>query len=118
MLQTDDHPDVLLKQARGRQPGAGRLLVHYRNYLQLIARSLLGHDLHPLVDTSDVVQETFLEAFRDFDQFHGRDEPDLVAWLRSVLAHKLAGMARYHFATRRDLPGTVRSRKNWNDQAV
>jgi RNA polymerase sigma-70 factor (ECF subfamily) len=97
-------PEQLLAQARGGDDAAlGRLLELYRNYLRLMARSLIGGALQAKLDPSDVVQETFLKAHADFRQFLGQGEPELVAWLRSILVHRLADMARHHKARGRDL---------------
>ena len=95
----------LLRRARaGDADARGRLLEAYRSYLTLLARVQLGRDLRGKVDPSDLVQEAFLEAHRDFGQFQGRTEPELMAWLRRVLATNLADQVRrYRGSQRRDL---------------
>src|SRR4051794_31655487 len=99
MTRAEAVPERLLEQARaGDEAALGRLLELYRNYLGLMARSLIGRALRAKLDPSDVVQETFLEAHADFNQFLGQGEPALVAWLRSILVHRLADMARHHQA--------------------
>jgi RNA polymerase sigma-70 factor (ECF subfamily) len=96
-------PEILLAQARGGDAAAlGRLLELYRNYLRLVARSLLGRVLRLRLDPSDLVQETFLDAHRDFAQFTGAGEPELIAWLRRTLVRNLADQARRHRAPGRD----------------
>ena len=40
------------------------------------------------------MQETLLKAHQHFDQFQGRTEPELAAWLRQILARNLADLAR------------------------
>jgi RNA polymerase sigma-70 factor (ECF subfamily) len=45
------------------------------------------------------VQETFLEAQRDFAQFRGGSEAELRAWLRALLVHNLDNLARGFRAT-------------------
>jgi RNA polymerase sigma-70 factor (ECF subfamily) len=45
------------------------------------------------VNPSDLVQETFLEAYRDFGHFRGRTEAEWLAWLRRILVHNLARLA-------------------------
>ncbi len=52
------------------------------------------------LDPSDLVQETFLEAHRDFPQFRGSDEAELLAWLRQVLVRNLANQVRRYLGTR------------------
>jgi RNA polymerase sigma-70 factor (ECF subfamily) len=93
----------LIEDARREEPGAlDRLLESYRNYLRLVARAGLGDALRGKADPSDLVQETLLKAHRNFDDFRGRDEPELVAWLRKILARNLADLARrYHGAASR-----------------
>jgi len=99
-----DAPEALLGLARASDAAAlGRLLEGYRNYLRLMARSLIGQALRLKLDPSDLVQETFLEAQRDFLRFRGGDEPELVAWLRKILVHNLANQVEFHRAGRRDL---------------
>jgi RNA polymerase sigma-70 factor (ECF subfamily) len=95
----------LLRRARAGDPSArGRLLEAYRGYLTLLARVQLGRELRGKVDASDLVQEAFLEAHRDFEQFRGETEAELLAWLRRVLATGLADqLRRYRRTRRRDL---------------
>jgi RNA polymerase sigma-70 factor (ECF subfamily) len=98
-------PEDLLGRARaGDAEARGRLLEGYRSYLTLLARVQLGRDLRGKVDPSDLVQETFMEAHRDFRQFHGEAETELRAWLRRLLATSLADQVRRYRGTRqRDL---------------
>jgi RNA polymerase sigma-70 factor (ECF subfamily) len=64
--------EQLLQQARaGHAPALGTLLERYRAYLSVLARVQIGRRLRGKVDESDVVQEAFLGAARDFPQFRG-----------------------------------------------
>jgi RNA polymerase sigma-70 factor, ECF subfamily len=97
-------PEDLMGQARrGDEAALGRLLELYRNYLRLLARSLLGGGLRVKLDPSDLVQETFLKAHQQFAGFGGVHEPELLAWLRRILVRSLADAARHHRARVRDL---------------
>jgi RNA polymerase sigma-70 factor (ECF subfamily) len=92
-----DDPEVLLTAARQTgEPGLGRLLERYRAYLSLLARAQIGRHLRSRVDDSDVVQETFLAAHRDFATFRGTTEAEFVGWLRNILAARLADLMRQH----------------------
>ena len=96
--------DRLIEEARHDEPGAlDRLLESYRNYLRLVARAGLGAALRGKADPSDLVQETLLKAHQHFDQFQGGSEPELVAWLRQILARNLADLARRYRASSRRL---------------
>jgi RNA polymerase sigma-70 factor, ECF subfamily len=103
MLQDEIWPGGLLEQARhGDEVARGELLEHYRNYLRLVARSMIGSTLRIKLESSDLVQDTFLKAHRDFAQFAGRTERELVAWLRQILAHSLANQVKHHRGQGRD----------------
>src|SRR5579885_1988338 len=99
----DAIPEQLLERARSGDAAAlGRLLELYRNYLRLVARTLIGQALRVRLDASDLVQETFLKAAREFGQFLGSTEPELTAWLRQILVRTLANRAKRHRRQARD----------------
>ena len=83
--------EQLLAEARGgRRESLGRALELNRTYLTLLARTQFDLHLQGRVDASDVVQETFLDACRDFDHFRGSSPGEWVAWLRKILIYNLA----------------------------
>jgi RNA polymerase sigma-70 factor (ECF subfamily) len=97
-----DVVQLLADARRGRADCLGRLLELYRNYLNLLARTQIDLHLRGRVDPSDVVQEAFLEASRDFAQFRGGTEAELIGWLRRILLFNLAQIAQKHTARKRD----------------
>ena len=104
MSLDDRAPEILLAQARAGDAAAlGRLLELYRNYLRLVARALIGQALQVRLDASDLVQETFLKAHRDFAHFKGRGERELIAWLRQTLVRTAADQVKHHRRMGRDL---------------
>jgi len=97
------HSDLkrLIDQGRGGDASVlGKLLEGYRSYLTLLARLSLRKRLQGKLAESDVVQEVFLEAYRDFGQFRGKTEKELTSWLRKILAHNLANLVRHYCGTR------------------
>ncbi len=103
-MSPSDPPDPvqLLDLARAGQGAAlGQLLELYRRYLLLLARLQIGRRLQGKVEAADLVQETFLEAHRDFSQFRGGTEEELVSWLRRILASNLANQVRHYYGTQR-----------------
>ena len=97
-------PDIeqLLHLARtGDGSALGQLVELYRNYLTLLARMQIGRRLQGKVDASDLVQETFLAAHRDFARFRGTTEGEFVCWLRQILAGNLADLVKHYFNARR-----------------
>jgi RNA polymerase sigma-70 factor (ECF subfamily) len=77
----------------------GLLLESCRSYLRLLANRTLEEDLQSKASASDLVQETFLEAQRDFASFTGRTEAELFCWLRRILLHNIGSFARHYRAT-------------------
>jgi RNA polymerase sigma-70 factor (ECF subfamily) len=86
-----------LPEARaGSREALGRALEACRDYLLLVANRQLDPDLRAKGGASDLVQETFLEAQRDFSQFRGTSGGELLAWLRQMLLHNLGAFRRHY----------------------
>src|SRR5438132_3941380 len=95
-------PEQFLGLARaGSGPALGQLLELYQDYLSLLARLQIGRRLQGKVDASDLVQETFMKAHRDFAQFRGASEAEWVSWLRQILAGNVAHLVRRYCGTQR-----------------
>lgn len=87
----------LLEQARqGDREAFGRLLEAQRAALHRLAERQLDARIAVRMDASDIIQQTFLEAHRNFQQFAGQDARQLAAWLEAILDHKVAGAIRDH----------------------
>jgi RNA polymerase sigma-70 factor (ECF subfamily) len=80
----------------GSSEALGQLLEDCRNYLLLVANKELQTDTQAKVGPSDLVQETFLEAQRDFSRFDGGTETELLAWLRRILLNNVANVKRHY----------------------
>jgi len=83
----------------GSKEALGRMLADCQGYLLLIAGRELDPELRAKGGASDLVQETLLEACRDFDAFQGDTEEKLLAWLRKLLLHNLADFRRRYRGT-------------------
>jgi len=95
---------LISRARRGSKSSLGSLLEQYRNYLVVLATTQIEKRLQPRVSPSDVVQETMLRAHKNFAQFRGTTEPELLAWLRQILVNNLARFVEQHMlAARRDV---------------
>ena len=74
-------------------------LARFRPWLSLIARMQVDSRLQGKFDTSDVVQQTLMEAWRSASKFRGSTEAERIAWLRKILAHVLAHEVRQYRGT-------------------
>jgi RNA polymerase sigma-70 factor (ECF subfamily) len=102
-MSSDLPASELIRRCHAGEPGAREQLFNrYQGYLQVLARAQLGRHLRGKCDSCDVVQMTLLEAHRDFAAFQGHGEPELLAWLRRILAHNLYNEARHFAAQQRD----------------
>jgi RNA polymerase sigma-70 factor (ECF subfamily) len=83
----------------GSAEALGQALEACRGYLLMIARRELDPGLQAKGGASDLVQETFLEAQRDFGRFQGNSQGQFLAWLRQLLLNNLANFARLYRET-------------------
>jgi RNA polymerase sigma-70 factor (ECF subfamily) len=79
------------------------LFTQCRDYLRMLARVGLDPRLRARLDESDVVQQSLLEAHRDWDQFRGQSDGERYAWLKQILARNLANLLRDQTRGRRDV---------------
>lgn len=92
--------DELIAAARnGQEAALGELLESYYSYALVLAKVQIGRRLQSKVDAADLVQETFLEAHRNFPLFRGDGAPEFTAWLRQILAGRLANVIRRYIGT-------------------
>ena len=96
---------ILLMEAQaGSNSSLGQLLQGYSAYLNLLASEELGSDIKVKTSASDLVQDSFLEAKRDFGQFTGKSPQDFQAWLRRLLLNNVTNVIRsYHGTEKRDI---------------
>jgi RNA polymerase sigma-70 factor (ECF subfamily) len=95
----------------GEEPkkALGQLLDGHSAYLKLLAQRAVGGRLEARVDSSDLVQQTCLSAFKEFKNFDGDDEAQFVAWLRKIHEHKISDTIRRHVHTQKRAVGNEQS---------
>jgi len=93
----------LVQQAQaGCSAAIGSLLEAARSYLLLQAEHELPLALRAKVGPSDIVQETAIDAHRDFPRFRGTTQEELYAWLRTILQNNVMdAVRRFEMAQKR-----------------
>lgn len=87
--------DCLIQAREGNPEARERLFAACRSYLDLLARANVEPWMRAKVDASDLVQQTLLDAHRDFDRFQGKTQQEWLAWLRQILNHNACDAARH-----------------------
>ncbi len=100
--------ELLNAAQAGSNSSLGQLLQEYRNFLNMLADEELGSDIKVKASASDVVQDSFLEAKRDFGQFTGKSTEEFQAWLRRLMLNNVANVIRtYRGTEKRDISREV-----------
>jgi DNA-directed RNA polymerase specialized sigma24 family protein len=102
--------DWLRRARNGSLEALGEALDACRQYLQVVAGSELESDLRPKGGASDLVQETYRDAQRQFDNFRGETAEQFLAWQTAILRGHASNFTRQnpHTALRR--PGRAVAR--------
>jgi RNA polymerase sigma-70 factor, ECF subfamily len=77
-------------------------LEQFRPYLMAVVRANVCTGTGDLLDLSGIVQQTFLEAYRQWEQLRGRPAAELLRRLRRMLANNLSDAVRRSTALKRD----------------
>jgi len=93
-----DIRDLIAAARRGVPDAIGRLFEAARGDLLAVANRELPAEVRAKVGPSDVVQETAVDAHRDFARFNGSTRDELLAWLREILRCNLIDAVRHHRA--------------------
>jgi RNA polymerase sigma-70 factor (ECF subfamily) len=81
----------------------GQVLERFRSYLLLLAEAIIGQPNRVKLEASDVVQQTLLEAHRQWDQFRGQSDAERAGWLRQILQNNMKDAARALGRGKRDV---------------
>lgn len=110
MTELNQRPiEKLLQEARDGNPQAlSGLLDSCRDYLLAVANSELETWLQGKIGASDFVQETFVAACKNFNDFRGTTEAELLGWLRVILRRQISTTGRsYRFTEKRSVDREV-----------
>ena len=75
----------------------------FRPYLSVLAQTRFQAKMQSKLDSSDIVQQTMLNAYQSWEQFRGKTEAELAAWLRQILANIISRNMRDLGRGKRDI---------------
>lgn len=102
MSNTTPNVDDLLERLRhGESVALGQLLDHYRPRLQRLISMRMSDRLAARLDTSDVVQEVFLDADRQLASYLQESPVEFYIWLRGLACQRLSNLQRFHGTAQR-----------------
>jgi RNA polymerase sigma-70 factor, ECF subfamily len=89
-------PDLLQRARAGDAGALQALLERYREFVKLVVRCHSPGQLRARMDSSDLVQETLLQAAQHMGQFQGHAEEEWRAWLGRIAEREVIHQARRH----------------------
>ena len=87
---------LLQRAAQGDHQGWGDLLARHRERLRLMVTLRIDHRLQGRIDASDVIQETYLEAWSRLADYVRNPTMPFFLWLRFLAGQKLMTLHRHH----------------------
>jgi RNA polymerase sigma-70 factor, ECF subfamily len=96
MEQPTSTYDLIARIEQGDNSAFTPLFEKYQRRLALLIHYKLGHELRRLAEVEDILQETFLEAFRDIERFRYEKPGGFLNWLSRIADHVIADAARFH----------------------
>ncbi len=101
MPDNPSETEKLLHRARdGDRQALGELLCRYRDRLLLMVRLRLDRRLQGRIDSSDVIQDAYLEAAERFAEYVRDPAMPFFLWLRFLTAQKLLVLHRRHLGAK------------------
>jgi RNA polymerase sigma-70 factor, ECF subfamily len=105
----------LIKRIRnGEHEAFSALFEKHRPRLAVLIHYRLSPELRRFFEVDDVLQDTFLEAFRDFDQFKYELPGSFMSWLARISDHVMADLARSQGRQKRHAAEMLRFRSESN----
>jgi RNA polymerase sigma-70 factor (ECF subfamily) len=100
---------------KGDQEAFSPLIEKYRSRLAVWVHYRMSPNLRRMIEVDDILQETLLRAFKEFEHFQYRAPGGFMRWLMLIAEHVIADTARYHGREKRHAE-MVRLRSESNPQ--
>jgi RNA polymerase sigma-70 factor, ECF subfamily len=97
--ETGEYDERLRLAAAGDGESWDSLVGTSRHRLRRMVAIRLDHRIQGRVDPSDVIQDAYLEAWRDLGSYLNRPEIPFFLWVRGIAGNKLRELHRHHLGT-------------------
>jgi RNA polymerase sigma-70 factor, ECF subfamily len=105
----------LIERIQKGDPSAFSLLfAGHRRRLSVLIHYRLGAELRSKVEVEDILQETWLRAFREIGSFTHRGSGSFIRWLGTIAQHVIADQARHNGRQKRHAGELVPLRSDTN----
>ncbi len=101
MAGRETKSDLITLAVAGDRPALERLLLGYADRLHTRIARKVPVDLHSRMSADDVLQETFIEAFRCIDTLKPMGDLAFYRWLATVAEHRLQDAIKARRAAKR-----------------
>jgi RNA polymerase sigma-70 factor, ECF subfamily len=110
--------DLLVRLERGDKLALSELFARHRERLRRMIRLRLDHRLQGRIDSSDVLQDAYLEVARRAGEYFAQEAMPPFLWIRFQTANTLQALHRHHLkAQMRDAGREVSLRHRATPQA-
>lgn len=92
------------------------LFEKYRKRISLLLYCRVGDHIRRQISIQDLVQETFLRAYRDFDRFKYLGPGSFMNWLSTIADHVVTDRGRHQNRQKRKAVDILRFRSDTNPQ--
>ena len=106
--------DLVERFKRGDTDAFGLLFRKYQRRLAVLVHYKMSAGLHSIMEVEDILQEVFLSAARDMQQFTYQSPGSLMAWLSRIADHVIVDAARYQNRGKRRAEELLRFRSESN----
>src|SRR5436305_10970279 len=91
-----DEADLLRRALAGDQQALAALFARYGDRLRKMIRLRIDRRLSGRIDTSDVLQDAYLDVARRFPEYAAAPTVPFYLWLRSLTGQRLIDLHRHH----------------------
>jgi RNA polymerase sigma-70 factor (ECF subfamily) len=111
-MEKSDHrttQQLVIQSQSGNKEAFNQLFLRYYPRIRLLVKLHMLDKLKAQVEADDIIQEIYLEVFKNFHKFEYRDPNSFYKWLVTVVGWKIRDFDKYFFKTEKRQPGETRS---------